>query len=566
MVTRTRIIVIKAGDAAEYLLTPNINWEQPLFITSEFIRTRIKFIGKSDEKLWIEHINEPDGVLLSSGDTLQLITGDDGFVPGSFIFKWYTKSTTFSGSFRVTPHNLNNDVLGSMYCALEERIYGITRNQHAITMLQSNENQNDENQRLLLLFSTHYDDLMRNLIAIGQYPQEVMTNEYQRTQTSKKTTAKSVRWQASKGGASHHTQYFEQRKQISYDTAENQYLKHILINLLQKMDKIRQFGHESLARQRQLRQGLIEEIKELRATKGRLGSEKNFATLTYDLNNRLQFRNEACRQLTNEIAQNEARYQPIFNLYAKISQLLNESWMKSVTQKYRIDFPKRILNLNHYRLLVHFYQQFIMREEDLFRFPRNQTSLLFEYFCVFLVQEILESRGFKCLGKQKEIPFDSRILFKHESGQYIYLSYDRFIGDLTLARAQKQEQLISIIGGSRKPDILLEFYDVSGEFKRAFIIEVKYRRLKNIYRGDINTDVVNQLNAYSTFKYYQPDRKLSPGADVSNIAVIYPQHEDSQYFEESVLGYGFIPIVPSNFSLGAPSFDPLIRNIDKFLD
>jgi len=558
--------MIKAGDATEYPLTPNINWEQPLFTTSEFARTRIKFIGKGNEKLWIEHINETDGVLLSSGDSLQLITSAECYVPGSFIFKWYTKSETFKGSFRVDPHNLDNDVMGSMYHALEARIYGITRNKHAVSMLQSNENQNDENQRLLLLFSTHYDDLMRYLIDVGQHPQEVMSNEYRRTLTSKKSTAKSLRWQASKGGMSHYTQHFEPRKQISYDTAENQYLKHLLVNMLQKMDKIRALGHESISRQRRMRQDLIAEIGELRATKGSLGSGKNFASLSYDLNKRLQFRNETLQQLTTEIAQNETRYKPIFNLYAKISQLLNEPWLKSVTQKYRIDFPKRILNLNHYRSLVYFYQQFIMNEEDLFRFPRNQTSLLFEYFCVFLVQDILESRGYKCVGRQKDISLDSRILFEHESGQHVYLSYDRFIGDLTLARGQKQEQLISIIGGSRKPDILLEFYDNSGDFKRSFIIEVKYRRLQNIYRGHTNTDVVSQLNVYSTFKYYRPDRKLSLCADVRKIVVLYPQHDGSKFFEESVFGYGFMPIVPINFSLREPSFKPLLRNIDEFLE
>jgi len=566
MATRTRIILTKAGVATEYILSPNMNWEQTLFATSEYVTTRIKFIGKADEKLWIEHIDETEGVLLTSGESLQLITRDESYVPGSFTFKWYQGSEIFQGNFRVQPHNLDEDVLKLMYQALEERMYGLTRNQHALVMLQNNENKNDEYQRLFLLFSTHYETLMRHLIDVEQHPAEIMTNEYQRSQTSKRPTAKSLRWQASKGQASVTAQYFEPKKRISYDTPENQYLKYMLVNLQQKIDKLRQLGHENLSKKRQAKQDLIAEIKEIQATRSSLNKEKNFEVLTYDLKRRVRFQSETLQQITAQIAYDEERNKPIFNLYAKISQLLNEPWLKSITLKYRLDFPKKILNLTHYRSLVNFYQRYIIHEEDLFRFPRNQTSLLFEYFSVFLTQEILESQGFKCLGKQKNISLDQRILFKdYSSGWHIYFSYDRFIGDLTLARGQKQEQLVSVIGGSRKPDILLELYDETGTFRRSFIIETKYRRLKSIYRGDTNTDVMNQLNVYSTFKYYHPNKKLGLQADVRKIAVLYPQHESASYFSEPVLGYEFIPIAPIHFSLTEPSFSPLIKNIREFL-
>jgi len=565
MAIQTRIILTKAGVVTEHPLAPNMNWEKALFSTSEYTHTRIKFVGLKKEKLWLEHLNEAEGVLLSSGDTLRLISNNKSYVPGNFIFKWYREEETFEGSFRIEAHNLGQDTVEAMYQALESRIYGITRNQYALAILQSSENKNDEIQRLLLLFLTHYEELTNYLIDVAQHPQEVMTNEYQRAQTSKRPTAKSLRWQANKKEASGSVQYFEPKKQISYDTAENQYLKHMLVNLRQKMDKIRQMSHESIWKHQQAKQDLMAEIRELQATKGSLGRGNNVEVLTYDLNKRLRFRNESLQQLVAEMTQNKLRYQPIFNLYAKISQLLNEPWLKSITLKYRLDFPKKILNLNHYRALASFYQRFIIHEEEVFRYPRNQTSLLFEYFSVFLVQEILESRGFKCFGKQNDVPLDERVLFKHVSGRYLYLSYDRFIGDLTLARQQKQEQLVSVIGGSRKPDILLELYDEMDEFERAFIIETKYRRLQSIYKGDVNTDVLNQLNVYSTFKYYRDDRKLSLHADVERIAVLYPQHDGARYFSEPVLGYEFIPIVPTGFSLTAPSFKPLIENMVEFL-
>ena len=565
MATRTKIILTKAGAVTEYLLTPGMDWETALFSTSEYVDTRIKFVGHKSDKLWFEHIDETEGVLLLPGKTLHLISNERSYVPGSFVFKWYRKDETFEGSFKVESHHLEQDTVEAMYQALESRIYGITRNQHALAMLQSNEDRNDEIQRLLLLFSTYHHELTNHLIDVSLHPQEVMTNEYQRTQTSKRPTAKSLRWQASKGAASGSIQYFEPAKQISYDTAENQYLKHMLVNMRQKMDKIRQINHENTLKQQQLKQEITAEIKEIRATKQSLGTGKNVDVLIYDLNTRLRFRNETLQQITTEMAQNKTRYQPIFNLYAKISQLLNEPWLKSVTLKYRLDFPKKILNLNHYRALASFYQRYIIHEEEVFRYPRNQTSLLFEYFCLFLVQEILESCGFKCLGKQDDVPLDERVRFKHASGRTIYLSYDRFIGDLTLARGQKQAQLVSVIGGSRRPDILLELYDETDEFERAFIIEAKYRRLHNIYKGDVNTNVLNQLNVYSTFKYYRPDQLLSTQADVTKIVVIYPQHQDARYFKEPVLGYDFIPIVPTGFSLSAPSFEPLIKNIEDFL-
>lgn len=567
MVTQTRIILIREH-ATEHLLNPEINWDAPLFTTSEYTETTVKFVGKIGEKLWIEHINEMEGILLAPGESLKLIKQHQGYVPGNFIFKWYKGNQVFAGNFQVVPHNLDNHMIKSMYMALESRIYGITRNQQAVTMLQSSSNKNDETQRLLLLFSANYDEIMRYLVDIQHHPQETMVSVYQRTPISKKPTAKSLRWQASLGEAKGGAQYFEPKKQISYDTAENQYLKYILVTLIQKLDKIKHISNETRFKQSQIKQDIIAEIKELQETKRSLRNKnkKNFGVLNYDLNKRLRFRNDTLRQLNHEMSQNEGRYQPIFNLYAQISQLLNTPWLRNVTQKYRVDFPKKILSLTHYRSLVMFYQRFIMNEEELFKYPRNQTSLLFEYFSVFLVQEILESCGFKCFGKQNDVSLDERILFKHGSGRCLYLSYDRFIGDLTLARQQKQEQLVSITGGSRKPDVLLELYDESARFMRAYIIEVKYRRLKNIYQGHINTDVLNQLNVYSTFKYYRPNQKLSLGADVTKIAVLYPQHDAVSYFEEAVLGYEFIPIMPTSFALSEPSFEPLIESIKVFLE
>ena len=563
MGTQTKIIITKAGNATEYLLKPEMNWDAVLFTTSEYVPTKIKFIGKKGEKLWIEHINKIGGVLLPAGGTLRLITAE-GYVPGSFIFKWYKNSQIFEGTFQVTPHNLDHHVIKSMCQALETRIYGITRNRHGRTILKSSDDKSDETQRLQLLFTTNYTELMHYLIDIEHHPQEIMTNEYQRTSISKKPTVKSLRWQARIGMIKGSDQYFEPKKQLSHDTAENQYLKYMLMDLLGKLDKIRQTSNETKAKQKQIKQDLLAELKKLHETKRTVGRQ-NVEVLNYDLNKRLKLRKDTLQQLEAQMRQNEERDKPIFNLYAKIAQLLNEPWLQNVRRVYRVDFPKKILSLTHYRSLVMFYQRFIVNEEELFKYPQNQTALLFEYFSVFLVQDVLESYGFKCLGKQHDVSLNDRILFKHQSGRYLYLSYDRLIGDLTLARQQKQEQLVSIVGGSRKPDILLELYDESAHFMRSFVIEVKYRRLKNIYGGDVNTDVVNQLNVYSTFKYYRPNTQLSTQADVVKIVVLYPQHQDARYFKETVLGYEFIPIVPSGFSLSEPSFMPLIQRIAEFL-
>jgi len=563
MAIQTKIILTKSETDTEHLLTPNVDWEQPLFVTGEYTSTKIKFVGNNDERLWIEHTNELEGVLLSPNDSFQLIKNDEGYVPGSFIFKWYTNEKTFEGHFQVKAHSLDDDVIHGMYEALEERAYDVTRNKHALAILQGTDSKQDEHQHLLLLLTTHYEELMRYLINIEHHPQEAITNEYHRTSKSIRPTPKSLRWQVTKGRTGH--QYFEPKKQVSYNTTENQYIKHILLVLLQRMDRIRQIFHEGTGQKRRLKQDLVVEIKELHMTRVSLGSGNNFTTLVYDLDNRLKFKNKALRQLRIEISQDENRHKPVYSLYAKISQLLNEPWLKSVSQKYRIELPKQVFHLNHYRSLALFYQRFMVQEEKLYRYPHHQTSLMFEYFSLFLVQEILESQGFKCFGFQNDLPFNERILFRHDSGEHLYLSYDRFIGDLTLVRRRKEEQLISVVGGSRKPDILLELYDKEGNFKQVFIIEVKYRRLKNIYQGDVNTDVINQLNTYSTFKYYRPDKPLSLDADVRKIVVLYPEHESSHHFHEPVLGYEFIPIVPAGFSLKEASFIPLIRSMEEFL-
>jgi hypothetical protein len=191
--------------------------------------------------------------------------------------------------------------------------------------------------------------------------------------------------------------------------------------------------------------------------------------------------------------------------------------------------------------------------------------LLFEYFAFFLIREILGRFGFVSEVAAEKPEADSRLVFRHHSGESLVLSYDRLVNDLSQARQEGREQMVSLIGGSRRPDLLLERFSRDGEFQKAMILEVKYRRLQKFYREDLETDVMRQLAVFNSFKYFRPGRRLNPGADIETIGILYPARPHSEAFTEEILGYEFLPIRPLGFQLSEPTFQPLIATLNRFL-
>jgi len=566
MDTQTKLVLTQNDIETTINLNSFKNVNNPLFTTSEYMRTRLKFVAPKGESFWIEHISHEAGLTLKAGGVFDLIRTNDSYIPGRFVFKWRNKERIETvGYFQVTSHHLSKDFMDAMYNALEAKSRGITRNRHTEVLLQNDAGDDDETHELFVIFNNHYQELITAIANISSNPSVNLTKEYQLTSTSKKPTEKSFKWLANVGGRKITTQFYEPRKQLDYDTEENQLLKAMLLKLGQKLATVQEMVDEVMNRHAKQKRELETEINKLLKTQSGVKDEQNYKVLNYDLSKRLNLCQQMLEIHQKEAEKDEIAFLPIKLLNSSIMSLTNESWFKQISTKRYVKLTKKIFSMNHYQNLALFYQQYIINDSENFRYPRNNTSKLFEYFALFLVEDILEYYGFFSVGKDAQNPSDERVLFKNSSGFRIYLSYDRFVGDLTLAKQENKAQLVSVVGGSRRPDLMLELHDENGEFVKVFIIEVKYRRLKNIYNDSKNTDVMNQLNVYSTFKYFVPNKKFRAVADVSDVAVVYPISDDSQHFEDIITGYEFIPLEPINFSLSSPTFLPLINRIGDFL-
>lgn len=566
MAIQTKLLLTKNEVETVIFLDEGLDLNKPIFTTTEYVNTRLKFVGNAGEHVWFEHINVDAGLKLNPGVAFDLIKTNDSYVPGRFMFRFKNvKGEVKIGHFLVISHHLTKDIMTSMYTALEQRSQGITRNRHTEVLLKDESDEQDEIQKFFTLFSVHHQSLITALSNISSNPNVNLTNQYQLTPVSKKPTEKSFKWQANVGQRKINPGFYEPRKQLDYDTTENQLLKAMLLTLKQKLTAVQMMIDDIMLRHTTLKSELDKEKVALVVAKKKIRQEQNFKVLNYDLNKRLALSNETLATLNEDIKKDLITFAPIKLLLAALTALMNETWFKQVSTRRHVKLTKKIFGMKYYQSLALFYQQYMIGQGDFLRYPRNHTSKLFEYFSLFLVEDILIHHGFKPKIDDEQLPMDDRILFENALGARIYLSFDRLIGDLTLAKQENKAQLVSIVGGSRRPDLLLELHDAKGDFVTAFILEVKYRRLKNIYREDKNTDVMNQLNVYSTFKYFMPEKAFRQMADVSQIVVMYPTAEDEQVTKDVTTGYEFMPIVPTGFDLSAPTISPLVSLIKTFL-
>ena len=520
---------------------PLAGLDTPAFVISELGPCRIAFSGQPRQRLWVETGSDEGGLWLHHGESIHLA---EPRVPGNFKLALEEGKTQLDGFFSVLPHNLDSTQLAQMYDCIENRVQGLTRDWNATHWRRAQASDNNE----LLTFHKYRNELLYALNFLERNPLSQLAI---------------------------HRVKGERGRKLELDTRENRHLKLLLSQLARRLGRLQE-GHR--LQRRQLEALAVKnsgELMDLRLAKSRILDPRNQTAQVYDLNKKIKLRQGEEAEFKRQLGALKIRHAPLAELAAKLHLLMNEGWLKGLEPAYSGQSGRIFSRHRGYREINRFIQLLERGDETLLVPPRHQTSKLFEYYGVLLCRAFLESHGFQAqsLGwgigdpDMSTLEAEERIEFYCEaSGSRVILSYDRLINDLDTAKKQGLPQLVSLIGGSRRPDILLERFDREGGFQDAVIFEVKYRRLRNIYLEEGETDVIRQLNHYGTFKYFQPGRPLNRHADISEIAVLYPAGPGHRTFQEPTLNHYFLSLVPTHFQLQDPQFDTIARIFDAFLD
>jgi hypothetical protein len=144
--------------------------------------------------------------------------------------------------------------------------------------------------------------------------------------------------------------------------------------------------------------------------------------------------------------------------------------------------------------------------------PYKETYLLYEYYCYFLILNILLELNFN-FDKENNDTIESIIKFNvlpeptHitvvKGDLIIKLVFNDIIEHFKYGDEIKTEGLISL-EEKRKPDIRLDMYTKKSnvlQYHQSIIIEVKYSPIYNIYQNSSITKAMDQLKKYWTLKY-----------------------------------------------------------------
>ena len=159
-------------------------------------------------------------------------------------------------------------------------------------------------------------------------------------------------------------------------------------------------------------------------------------------------------------------------------------------------------------------------------FINKKSYELFEIYGFIVLQNILKEFGFSLIKDSEKNLFqfssDEIMTFENEDN-YVDIYYDHFCPWRHDSKT-KPEDIVTVNSGHCKPDYILAVFDKNRNFKDLIVVDLKYRRLKNMISLQKNcklqsaTDEV--LTDYSQLEY-NCERKRAKVA-----AIIYPSMDE----------------------------------------
>ena len=570
MVTPISMRVVLDREEHLFSLIEEKGGNTPLFSFLEYERCQVELLSDEPEAtLELEYMNEDGNVSIHPYQPFILSEGNDddqGFIPGIFTIRYKSKKSRWEGFFQVKPQSLQHEELSQMRELLESKATGITRNVYSKKLSSTDEVFSKNTLDSLTFLIQHFDELMKSLNQVLKHPIEELDQDYQITPKNRKPTAKSQRWDVTKGQRYKLGQvqqvFYAPKRFVNQNNRENQSLKHMLMMISSHLIYLHQQYSNTIDLLSSQIEILKEDVRLISEHQSSLKDSFNLKKQRGSLGNELRIRTMELENMEIKL-KNQLQYsRQIHLMNAQLMTILNESWMTQITPLFKGIVSQRFLKTPSYSFIYQIYQQLNKRQEEGEHnptFPYYRTSKLFEYYNVLLLIELIQKQGFNWISgwlkdfhlveKQTfSLNSEEEMIFNHENGYRLRLSYDKFLKESAIAKLNQKEQLVSVNSNSRRPDILLELYEGT-EFLSAMIVEVKYRKIYNLFHKVHETDAMKQLVDYRALNYYNPNKRpMMQRNAVDTIITIYPNHENSRFVHDETYGFKFIPVSPIGFT------------------
>lgn len=527
-------------------------------------------------------LNPGDEVTISPGGDL-----DNMLVPGYYSIRVKSNNIWYEGYYKVVPSSMEWDGLINLRKNLESVISGLSYNIYAERQGNTGGEIITKDIHVFEVFryiERNWNNIFTNLEYICRNPIVDIEKKYSKREYSKKQDSKSQRWllkydKQKDSGNLGKSLFFEKHCYLTDNIKENYVLKNILGEFYDILNNL-------TIQYSMIKTDLHEKIEILESEKNELQKQLTFSSNLFNVDKAKSDYSSLIKSKVKNIEEYRESLNSINQYCSKakmykgvISYFRNETFLKYVDYDSRYSRPSNnFLRNKNYNQIYNIYRELKnMKIEGVNRnmFPHKKTSKLFEIYSFIIIKNIFEEMGFRWTrGWLKSVDnvlscsgdlLQGDIVVLEKGNYKIELVFDKEYRTSNSVIGSEESQLFAT-GNSRRPDITVLVYE-NNRLLRGLIVEVKCRRKNYLYMDGISTDVMNQLEDYYNFKYYDGQKKQVDikSEAITKIIVIYPKQSGPCKFNAGIYRFPFIQINPADLGEEIYGYDELKEEIEEFL-
>lgn len=495
----------------------------PLELRVEGDKDDVKLEFLMEDEAWDEDAAGDGWMWLAPGHPLVLYRpeGDEPYPwrCGRYRFKIRFADETYYGGIEIVPKNVDEAQLKSMHELIEKHVRGLTYDYfHSNFHDGSGHPLYKWHKEFLEWYRRNEKMLLSALKKIEQEHDWGLVPVYLEELRQTKPDLQCVRWAVThKGLAAQGRKFLNRRMLVTNDTLVNRYVKWRVRKLEKLLVEARDFFTDI---KKELEKDELERAEKMEHAEEQLRQFANDVRVYKKYLAELQGQLEMLRKLQREGVELRGEIdqylQGIEQLLLRLRGVLSSPFWREI-QEEPVSAKMGFRNPSY--LVV---DQILRESEQRFERPKEgfqqllpaqrPTPLLYEYYVYFTLMDIAKELGWTLTGKPS-LPEQTIVYEGLPDGYTVCLRK----GDEELRLVFNEEvyyggnqPLVNqgyfyTTGSHRKPDIRIERHrlalDLPLRFQEAWIIEVKYRPLRNIYSEEVLTSTEGQLCNYKNFGY-----------------------------------------------------------------
>lgn len=476
------------------------------------------------------------------------------FTPGYYGIKINVYGKQFYGNYFINPKNISWAELINLRNHLDKIINGISKNIFIERM--SNEDFLDSSNSISILEQYNYINNSINNFSIAleqiiRNPITELIKEYRELNYSKVQDNKSQRWLVTKGAHKNRNPYipevcFEKHSVISNDILPNRWVKKCLSEVIDKIFQVQEQYNLII-------QGMIVKSEKLKVdiikiTNSLKKIEKDYiisSSHKYNQKKELEFIQDQLNNTTRNILFLQERMDNLKKITSYFILIKKDTWLCNINdEKNGKSVSNKVFKNKRYYNYYECYNKIINPQNSIsknvqLRFENKKTSLLFEYYSLFLVINVFLSEKYKIqkgwitelLNNQTEIvdiPVNEKIIMIKDDMR-CEVVYEKVVMPIDKLLKENISDLTRNNTRHYKPDITITILNnKTDELLHCIIVEVKCRGEKYLFSNNGPTKVIEQARDYYNFGYYNVLNKKSTRAVVDKVIILYPKQNDNE--------------------------------------